>query len=640
MFYTIRAKIIASFLSVTLLAGLVSLVVGGQLLYRTVLQQASTRVALDLNAARGVYQSRVGEMGVMLRQTAVPEELAAELASRDTLALIARLRRVAADSRLDFAGIVTPGGSTLCRLGPDSLARNARAVANPLVAAALVRNTAVSGTVVLSPELLRAEDPRLAERARVQVVDGPGAGPEASETAGLALGVAVPLRVAGTLAGVLYGGVLLNRSEVLVDSIGQAVYPEADARRQRAGGASVLLRDVRVATSLTDANGRRAIGTRESPQVRQRVLTDGARFTERSVVLDDRYITACEPLTDIFGDRVGMLCVSLREAEYAPVRRKALAVLVALTLAGMGFAVGLGCALANKIMRPVQQLIRASVEVSGGNLTPVLMPPSSGEIGVLERTFADMVSSLQERERRQQAESEVKLLRSEKQASIGRLAAGVAHEINNPLTGVLTFTHMLLRRDDLNDSVRADLETIARETDRVRRIVRGLLDFARETRLHEEPAELNTLVRATVSLVANQALIRGIRLDSHLAEGLPVRALDRSQMQSVLMNLLLNAIDATSPGGTITVTTALAPSPDGAGANGLALAVRDTGCGIPPQNLARLFEPFFTTKEPGRGTGLGLSVSQGIVERHGGVLLVESQVGQGSTFTIWLPVVA
>jgi two-component system NtrC family sensor kinase len=199
---------------------------------------------------------------------------------------------------------------------------------------------------------------------------------------------------------------------------------------------------------------------------------------------------------------------------------------------------------------------------------------------------------------------------------------------------------MLLRRDDLNDSVRADLETIARETDRVRRIVRGLLDFARETRLQEEPAELNTLVRATVSLVANQALIRGIRLDSHLAEGLPVRSLDRSQMQSVLMNLLLNAIDATSPGGTITVTTALAPSPDGAGGNGLALAVRDTGCGIPPQNLARLFEPFFTTKEPGRGTGLGLSVSQGIVERHGGVLLVESQVGQGSTFTIWLPVAA
>jgi two-component system NtrC family sensor kinase len=640
VFYTIRAKIIASFLSVTLLAGLVSLVVGGQLLYRTVLQQASTRVALDLNAARGVYQSRVGEMGIMLRQAAVPEEFAAELASRDTLALIARLRRTAVDSRLDFAGIVTPGGSTLCRLGPDSLARSARAVANPLVAAALVRNAAVSGTVVLSPELLRAEDPRLAERARVQVVEGLGGGPEASETAGLALGVAVPLRVAGHLAGILYGGVLLNRSEVLVDSIGQVVYPEADGRRQRVGGASVLLRDVRVATSLTDANGRRAVGTRESPQVRQRVLTDGSPFTERSVVLDDRYITACEPLTDIFGDRVGMLCVSLREAEYAPVRRKALAVLVALTLAGMGFAVGLGCALANKIMRPVQQLIRASVEVSGGNLTPTLMPPSSGEIGVLERTFADMVSSLQERERRQHAESEVKLLRSEKQASIGRLAAGVAHEINNPLTGVLTFTHMLLRRDDLNDSVRADLETIARETDRVRRIVRGLLDFARETRLHEEPAELNTLVRATVSLVANQALIRGIRLDSHLAEGLPVRSLDRSQMQSVLMNLLLNAIDATSPGGTITVTTALAPSPDGAGGNGLALAVRDTGCGIPPQNLARLFEPFFTTKEPGRGTGLGLSVSQGIVERHGGVLLVESQVGQGSTFTIWLPVAA
>jgi two-component system NtrC family sensor kinase len=289
-------------------------------------------------------------------------------------------------------------------------------------------------------------------------------------------------------------------------------------------------------------------------------------------------------------------------------------------------------------MKPVRQLIQVSREVSEGNLRPKIDPISKNEIGVLQKTFSEMLSSLRERDRRQQAESETKLLMSEKQASVGRLAAGVAHEINNPLTGVLTFTHMLLRRKDLQEEVRADLQTIAKETERVRAIVKGLLDFSRQTKLEPELTDINKLVRSAIALVDNQALVKGVTLEFSPTDGLPVRTMDRNQMQSVILNIMINAIDATEPGGTVTVKTGFSVSKGKTEQDGIEISIGDTGCGISKDNLGKIFDPFFTTKEVGQGTGLGLSVSYGIVGHHGGNIRVQSEVGKGSTFTIWLPI--
>jgi two-component system NtrC family sensor kinase len=213
----------------------------------------------------------------------------------------------------------------------------------------------------------------------------------------------------------------------------------------------------------------------------------------------------------------------------------------------------------------------------------------------------------------------------------------VAHEINNPLTGIVTFTHMLLRRNDIPEEVRTDLETIAQETERVRKIVKGLLDFSRQTELDREPTDVNRLVRQTIALVENQALIKGVNLTFEPGDGLPMVTLDRNQIQSVLLNIIINALDATDAGGSITITTNIGISTSKPGQKGIEILCADTGCGIPPENLNRLFDPFFTTKEVGHGTGLGLSVSYGIVERHGGTIWAQSKVGKGSTFKVWLP---
>jgi two-component system NtrC family sensor kinase len=423
-----------------------------------------------------------------------------------------------------------------------------------------------------------------------------------------------------------------------VDRVRDTVFQHEIYKGRSIGTATIFLKDIRVSTNVLNPDGSRAIGTVASEEVTRSVLTDGNKWTDRAFVVNDWYITAYEPIEDIFGGRVGMLYVGVLEAKYADVRWRALSVFILITMAGMVFAIGLGYMIADKISRPVQYLTKASMQVSQGNLSPEIGPISNSEIGVLQKTFKQMLASIQERDERQRAESETKLLQSEKQASVGKLAGGVAHEINNPLTGIFTFTHMLLKRKDIPEEVRQDLETIAQETERVRKIVKGLLDFSRQTELDREPTDINRLVRYTMSLVENQALIKGVSLNFEPGEGLPTITLDRNQMQSVLLNIIINALDATEPGGSITITSGIGVSTSKPGQNGVEILCTDTGCGIPPENLNRLFDPFFTTKDVGHGTGLGLSVSYGIVERHGGTIWVQSKLGKGSTFKVWLPI--
>jgi two-component system NtrC family sensor kinase len=163
------------------------------------------------------------------------------------------------------------------------------------------------------------------------------------------------------------------------------------------------------------------------------------------------------------------------------------------------------------------------------------------------------------------------------------------------------------------------------------------LDFSRQTKLDPEPTDINRLVTASIALVEYQALGKGVALKFTPGENLPELIVDRSQIQSVLINIIINALDATGPGGAIRVFTAAGLTSREAGRKGVEITVADTGCGIPSDNLDKLFEPFFTTKVVGQGTGLGLAVSLGIVQRHGGRIRVQSEIGKGSRFFIWLP---
>ena len=643
MVLTTKFRLILSFLSMCLLVGGLSLVVGGRLINRAVLSEATNRVRLDLNAAREIYNNRQLCVAQALKLTSMEPNFISAVATRDLTSIHERLQDVAGQIGLDFAGLVTNDGETISRLGSGSHTGTDLPVlnqrVNPAVLLALERGELVSGTVVLHREDLIAEDPALAERARISLIPTPRATPVTTkeETAGMTFTCAIPIFDQSLMLGVLYGGVLLSRDEKIVDRIKDTVFQQEIYEGKSVGTATIFFRDMRIATNVLTPEGERAIGTRVSEEVRQKVLEGGERWTDRAFVVHDWYITAYEPITDVSGDRVGILYVGVLEAKYVDMRRNTLLVFVAIIATGMILAVFLGFILGERIWRPVLQLIEVSKRVSAGDLSPEIGHISASEFGVLQKTFMEMLSSLRERDRRRIVESENKLLQSEKQASVGRLAAGVAHEINNPLTGVLTFTHMLLRRKDINDEIRQDLETIAQSTERVRNIVKGLLDFSRQTKIEPELIDVDVLVSETIGLIANQALVKGVEVHFDPGEELPQRTLDKSQFQSVLLNIILNALDATALGGRIDITTRKSLSTATDNSKGIEIEISETGCGIPADHLDKLFNPFCTTQEVGKGTGLGLSVSFGIVARHGGTIRVTSRIDRGSTFTIWLP---
>ncbi len=625
-------------MGVVFLVGVVSLFIGGRLVYKGVLNEATNRVRLDLNAAREIYINRIKSIVCPLSVSSMEPALRSAIKKMDVSEIIPRLETVGNRADLDFMGVVTKECNTLCRIGKGEIHRESAHVKNPIAEMVFDRMVPVSGTVILGREFLYAHSPVLSDRARIRLLNTPPKAPTEEETSGMALVAAFPVFDKGKIFGVIYGGVLLNGSNTIVDTLRDTVFQNEIYKKRSIGTATIFFNDLRISTNVLTPEGKRAIGTTVSKEVKERVLDKGEKWTDRAFVVSDWYITAYEPIEDIFGNRVGMLYVGILEEKYKDIQNNALFSLVAITVVGMLLAIVLGYFLADKIMRPINRLIKASQQVSEGNFSPEIGRISTDEIGVLQNTFKNMLVSLEERDKQKRAESENRLLQSEKQASVGRLAAGVAHEINNPLTGVLTYTHMLLRRKDLGDDIRSDLEVIAQSTERVRKIVKGLLDFSRQTKLDREPTDINHLVSSTVSMMENQALVKGVGLNFNPGELLPMVTLDRSQIQSVLLNMILNALDATKPGDNIRIYTATGLSASDSSQVGVEITIADNGCGIPQDNLDKLFDPFFTTKEVGQGTGLGLSVSLGIVQGHGGTIRVQSKTGKGTMFFIWLPV--
>jgi len=232
--------------------------------------------------------------------------------------------------------------------------------------------------------------------------------------------------------------------------------------------------------------------------------------------------------------------------------------------------------------------------------------------------------------------------RGEKLASVGLLAAGIAHELNNPLTGVLTFSHLVRKQMPEGSPEAEDLDLVIKETKRCATIIRRLLDFAREKTPEKKYSDLNQLIEQTTQLISQSAQIADIRIVLDLDQNLPSVWIDEDLVKQVIMNLLVNAQHAIEREGTITIKTrsqALrrTSETDGNARPMAEITIRDTGCGISEENLQRIFDPFFTTKSVGKGTGLGLSVSHGTIAAHGGTIEVDSKVGEGTEFRIYLP---
>jgi len=311
------------------------------------------------------------------------------------------------------------------------------------------------------------------------------------------------------------------------------------------------------------------------------------------------------------------------------------------------------------IYRPLHDLEVGAKRLAAGNLDDTIPVRSGDEFGELSASFNAMTAALRKSQRelqewghtleqkvekrtRELRIAEAEAARGEKLASVGLLAAGIAHELNNPLTGILTFS-LLLRKKMADGSPDAeDLDLVIRETRRCATIIRRLLDFAREKTPEKKFADLNGIIEDTVRIIERPAHLRDIEITLDLDPALPRAWVDADLVKQVVMNMLVNAQHAIEDKGGITIRTRRLPQPKSPEPGAppvpmVEISIIDTGCGIPEQNLKRIFDPFFTSKEVGKGTGLGLSVSHGIVQAHGGTIEVESKVGEGATFRVFLP---
>ena len=328
------------------------------------------------------------------------------------------------------------------------------------------------------------------------------------------------------------------------------------------------------------------------------------------------------------------------------------------TLAAAAFAAGLlglfvWLFTRHHLMRPVAALVQATRRVARDQLELEIPVTWSGELGLLAASFNDMTRSLRHARHELDAlmsslEHQVQertaalrmaqdqLVRSEKLSSLGKLSASIAHEINNPLAGILTFAKLIARildqgapDDATRKTLLRHLHLVERETERCTAIVRNLLDFARERPLTIKDVSVNSVVEEAIELLANQITIQGMQLEKRLG-AVPFVEGDFGQLRQACVNVIMNACEAMGRGGKLSVQTELVE-----GGRWVELSIADTGPGIAPDHLSKIFDPFFTTKE--RGTGLGLSVVYGIVERHHGKIEIQSEVGKGTRIALRLP---
>ena len=632
---SIATKLIATFLLVIVLISVIFSLVGVQFIGSRIVSEAQSKVRTDLNAAREIYLNHLHHVSDVVRFTGERFFLRdALLAGKLNSTFVAELVKIKTREKLDILSVTDASGVVLLRTNNGQ--RGDDQSQDAMIREMLRRQQPVAATALVSADELRKESPALADRAHFRFIETPKARarPETEETAGMMLKAAAPIfDYQNNLIGIVYGGELLNRNFELVDRIKQTVFQGVIYKGKDIGTATIFQDDLRISTNVRNADGSRAIGTRGSEEVYIQVVKEGKPWVGRAYVVNDWYITAYEPIRNIEGKIVGILYVGILEQKYLDIKHRSIVIFLALTLLGAAGSMALAYFISRRISVPIQKLVSASREVAHGHLDARVEVASQDELRELADSFNAMAFALQTRDERLKEFTRNRIMESERLAIIGQLAANVAHELNNPLQGIVSYSHLLLERMPRESPQRESVQKLVQQANRCTTIIRALLDFSRPRQPQKRPTNINALVEDCVSLVGNQALFHNIWVRKELRNNLPLITVDPSEIQQVLINMIMNAAEAMNGEGQLTLATRL-----DAVDNCVEVEVTDTGHGISEENIERMFDPFFTTKEAGHGTGLGLAISYGIIKEHQGTISVESEVGKGTTFVVRLPI--
>ncbi|MEO0206333.1 MAG: cache domain-containing protein, partial [candidate division WOR-3 bacterium] len=591
-FDSLRIKLALSYVLAVGLVGILCSIIGIATINRGIISQAQNRVSADLNSAGEIYDQIANQVFNVCRFTATRFFLKKALIERKNIDMVLELKRVLKTENLDFLSVVDTRGIALAH-GSNPKKFN-DTVFNPLIEHAIKTKTPAYTTEILTAEELYKENPVLKQKAEIKILPTARAKFQRTgvETSGLTIFGAAPILDDNeNVIGVVYAGKLINNNFDIVDRIKNTVFMNEQYKSKDIGTSTIFMKDLRVSTNVKNVDGTRAIGTLISKEVYEAVIEQGQTWMARAFVVKDWYITAYRPIKNFLGETIGVLYVGILEKKYTDMRNQIILFFIGLTIIAMLAVTGFSYLLSGTITKSLGEIARAAREIGKGNFPEKINITTQDEIADLAKAFQYMIDSIKKRDEELKRYAQQTIAEAERLAIIGQLAAGVAHEINNPLTGILLYCDLMLKNLSDDHPHKKNLLRINNEAQRCKTIVRGLLDFAREKKPEIKKASINELIESTLNLLKTQAIFLNINTRMELDKNLPQINIDPGQIQQVLINVIMNAVEAMEGKGELSIKTEF--STDN---NFVVICISDTGPGIKPDHIKKIFEPFFTTK--------------------------------------------
>lgn len=648
--FSLRAKLIFSFSTIILIGVSLSVITGIKLIGNTIVKQAQDKVRLDLNSAREIYQTECTTIKNSVRLTALRFFLKDSILKNKWQRLKNELHEIRKNEALDILTLFDKNGHILLRSRVPS--NQEKHIGDSIVKYVLTNKKDVVSTQIITGENLEKESYTIAQQAKIRLIPTPKSRSRSTveETSGMIIEAAAPiLGYNNELIGILYGGKLINKNFEIVDKVKDIVYRGERHKGKDVGTVTIFQDDLRISTNVKRSDGTRAIGTLVSQEVYEQVVLKGVPWIGRAFVVNEWYRTAYEPLRNLNGKIIGMIYVGMLEAPYLDLKNRVVITFFGIALISMILLSIIAYSTTKMITNPLKKLLFATKKVTKGDFSHRVKIIANDEIGQLTDSFNKMTSELQkvnkkylilnkslEKKVREKSmelkKAQDQLIHAEKMSSLGKLAAGIAHEINNPLTSILINAHLISKDFNQDNHYKENLNLIIDETSRCSTIVKSLLEFSRQNPPEKNLADINDVIEKTLLLLKNHVLMHKVKIKKNLDKKLPIIMIDMNKMKQVFANIIINAMEAIPGQGKLSINSRLSENK-----RFIEINFTDNGIGISEENMGKIFDPFFTTREQ-EGTGLGLSISYGIIQQHNGSIHAQSEVGKGTTIILSLPV--
>jgi two-component system NtrC family sensor kinase len=644
-----------------------------------ILHQAQNKIINDLNSAHAIYHSTLNSLKEKINCAATSYPLIKALMASDKATIKRELQNISHREALTFLTLTDSSGRVIMRANHPE-AKNDKPHLS-LIAEALSGQPKVS-TEILTIRELNLENPNLSHLTDIKLISTPKARKtELTKLDNCMLLIAIwPVYDPnGNIIGSLYGGKLLNRNNLIVDKIKTVIFFDTAFSGQDIGTVTIFQNDVRITTNVKNSAGKRAIGTRVSQEVYDKVVINRQKWTDRAFVVNNWYISAYEPIYNSKNKVIGILYVGMLEKPFNSFRNNVIAILVAILIIGAFLTLIMVFFSARSFSQRIKDMKDELRNVATGQFKTKVKIQGNDELSQLAISFNEMIKTLHNRdeaieqlhkelenkvfqrtselETRNRELTEIKhhllemmgdkkainlrleeslqhlqqaqqqLVRSGKLAALGTLVAGVAHEINNPINIISGNLELLEMDPGIKKHFATEIELITLQTSRIKKIIGNMLGFAQVKQTSLKELDINEIIMQVITPLQPQVETLNISFTTHLLADKPLVS-DEAGLTQILTNLLCNSIQAMPDGGQITVTTRETQG-------GIEIIISDSGCGMTAQQVENMFNPFYSTKA--EGTGLGLAIGYELLHSLGGDINVESKPQQGTTITITLP---